>query len=121
MQTHRCRVRRETNNERGPLDLTTTGVLVFRFRCPLSYLRRPSVAPRSWGGCVVAMVSSTGADEFVEFVKERFYATRATGGRNVDQLIFATNPSEGARCVPVTPSFPDAGTPVDLPALARFF
>lgn len=49
----------------------------------------------------MAMVTSDGAEEFVRFVKDEFYAKRPTDGRSIDQLVFATNPSEGA-CVYVT-------------------
>ncbi|VVC25844.1 Hypothetical protein CINCED_3A016918 [Cinara cedri] len=58
-----------------------------------------------WGGCVVAMVPSASADEFVEFVKDQFYSKR-----NFDEkCIFATNPSEGA-CA-YLPSEAQDGTP----------
>lgn len=51
----------------------------------------------------MVMVSSTGANEFIKFVKDRFFTKRVTDGKNIDQLIFATNPSEGA-CMYFTPS-----------------
>jgi len=79
--------------------------------------RRETSFVCSWGGCVVVMAPSTGADELVKFVKERFYANRpAADGKDVDQLIFTTDPSEGACCTHVAPS---AGGP-DLPTLAHF-
>jgi len=63
------------------------------------------------------MAPSSGVDELVRFVKEWFYANRpAADGKDVDQLIFVTDPSEGARCTPVATS---AGDP-DLPTLAHF-
>ncbi|XP_025408259.1 N-acetylgalactosamine kinase isoform X2 [Sipha flava] len=72
-----------------------------------------------WGGCVVVMVSSEGADDFVKFVKDEFYAKRTTCGKSVDQLIFATNPSEGA-CMYATPSSDHIGETPNLPALGHF-
>lgn len=55
----------------------------------------------SWGGCVVAMVPSDGTDEFVKSVRDQYYANRDTCGKRIDQLVFATSPSEGACCVHV--------------------
>lgn len=61
----------------------------------------------SWGGCVVVMVSSDGADEFVRSVRDEYYANRETRGRGIDQLVFATSPSEGACCFHVKTSIGD--------------
>jgi len=69
-----------------------------------------------WGGCVVVMVPSFGADEFVKFMKDQFYMKRATEGNNINQLIFATNPSDGA-CMYVSPS-EDLNRTTDLPNIA---
>lgn len=71
----------------------------------------------SWGGCVVAMVSSTSADDFVKLVKDQFYAKRVTDGKPIDKLIFTTNPSEGA-CMYVTPS-DKFGETFELPVLVH--
>ncbi|VVC32159.1 Hypothetical protein CINCED_3A020885 [Cinara cedri] len=49
-----------------------------------------------WGGCVVAMVPSVGVDEFIEFIKDQFYAKKNTGAKCFAELIFVANPSEGA-------------------------
>lgn len=66
---------------------------------------------------MVVMVPSEGADEFVRFVTDRFYAKRSTEGKSINQLIFATDPSEGA-CMYVTPS-EGFETTSDLPNLVN--
>ncbi|VVC32165.1 Hypothetical protein CINCED_3A006367 [Cinara cedri] len=66
-----------------------------------------------WGGCVVAMVPSAGAEEFVKFVKDQFYSKR-----NADEkCMFTTNPSEGA-CAYLKPSEVHDGTS-EFPTLVR--
>lgn len=42
------------------------------------------------------MVPSADADRFVKFLTKEFYSKRSTYGKNIEQLIFTTSPSEGA-------------------------
>lgn len=49
-----------------------------------------------WGGCVVALVSSSTAEEFVLFVKDFFYKDKVFSKDDMNSLIFITKPDAGA-------------------------
>ncbi|CAB3375189.1 Hypothetical predicted protein [Cloeon dipterum] len=50
-----------------------------------------------WGGCSVALTSPENAKEFVETLKREFYADHPLSkGKDVDKLVFVTEPQEGA-------------------------
>ncbi|XP_029344365.1 N-acetylgalactosamine kinase [Acyrthosiphon pisum] len=72
-----------------------------------------------WGGCVVVMVPSDGAEEFVKSVRDQYFSNRETCGRRIDELVFATSPSEGACCVHVKTTSISDGIADQLPALVH--
>lgn len=50
-----------------------------------------------WGGCMVALVSENGVKSFIDHLKENYYKSLpAADGRDLDQVIFATQPGSGA-------------------------
>ncbi|XP_059469547.1 N-acetylgalactosamine kinase [Neocloeon triangulifer] len=50
-----------------------------------------------WGGCSVALTSPENASDFVVALKEEFYSGHpAAIGKNIDRLVFVTEPQEGA-------------------------
>jgi len=73
----------------------------------------------SWGGCVVAMVSSDVTERFVRSVRDQYYANRETCGKHMDQLVFATSPSEGACCIHVKTTSISDGISDHLPSLVH--
>ncbi|KAE9545109.1 hypothetical protein AGLY_000652 [Aphis glycines] len=72
-----------------------------------------------WGGCVVAMVSSDVTERFVRSVRDQYYANRETCGKHIDQLVFATSPSEGACCIHVKTTSISDGISDHLPSLVH--
>lgn len=73
----------------------------------------------SWGGCVVVMVPSDGAEGFVRSIRDQYYSNRETCGKRIDELVFATSPSEGACCVHVKPTSISDKITDQLPALVH--
>lgn len=45
----------------------------------------------------MAMVPSESVEEFIKFAVEHFYAKRGIDDTNIEQYIFSTSPSDGAR------------------------
>jgi len=75
----------------------------------------------SWGGCVVVMVPSDDAERFVKSVRDQYYSNRKTCGKRIDELVFATSPSEGACCVHVKTISISDGITDQLPALVHLW
>jgi hypothetical protein len=80
-QTHRCRVSLRTHffiAERNRLQL-------------IKYIAN------RWGGCMVAMVSSGGVENFIQHLKDHFYRDLpAASGLDLDTVLFPTQPGDGA-------------------------
>ncbi|XP_063241053.1 N-acetylgalactosamine kinase [Bacillus rossius redtenbacheri] len=54
-----------------------------------------------WGGCVVALTTTSTADAYIAMLKEKFYKGHpSVGNRDLDSLVFATEPSGGAEVIP---------------------
>ncbi|XP_050432803.1 N-acetylgalactosamine kinase isoform X2 [Adelges cooleyi] len=70
-----------------------------------------------WGGCIVVIVASSEAQSFIKFIKEQFYSKKSVEEKRLNQVIFATNPSEGT-CVYVSPTTV-ANQSTELPPLLR--
>jgi len=65
------------------------------------------------------MVPSDGTEKFVKSVRDQYYSTRETCGKRIDELVFATSPSEGASCVIVKTTSASEGITDRLPTLAH--
>jgi N-acetylgalactosamine kinase len=50
-----------------------------------------------WGGCIVALTTKDTVSDYIDTVKEKFYkGNPAAFGKDLDSLVFATEPNVGA-------------------------
>jgi len=50
-----------------------------------------------WGGCIVALTTKDTVSDYIDTLKEKFYKEQPEAfGRDLDGLVFATEPSAGA-------------------------
>jgi galactokinase len=50
-----------------------------------------------WGGCIVALTTKDTVNDYIDTLKEKFYKGHPEAfGRDLDNLVFATEPSAGA-------------------------
>ncbi|KDR23048.1 N-acetylgalactosamine kinase [Zootermopsis nevadensis] len=50
-----------------------------------------------WGGCIVALTTKDTVDDYIKTLKEKFYKENpAAFGKDLDSLVFATEPNVGA-------------------------
>ncbi|KAJ9580402.1 hypothetical protein L9F63_003926, partial [Diploptera punctata] len=57
-----------------------------------------------WGGCTVALTTKDSLDDYVSTLKEKFYKNNcAARDKNVDTLVFATEPNVGAEVYKESP------------------
>lgn len=50
-----------------------------------------------WGGCIVALTTKDTVNDYIKTVKEKFYKENpAASGKDLDSLVFATEPNVGA-------------------------
>lgn len=50
-----------------------------------------------WGGCIVALTMKDTVSDYIDTLKEKFYKGHPEAfGRDLDSLVFATEPSAGA-------------------------
>ena len=49
-----------------------------------------------WGGCTVSLIRIKDAEFFLENIRKEFYDGKDLGGRNLDEVLFATHPGSGA-------------------------
>jgi galactokinase len=50
-----------------------------------------------WGGCIVALTTKDTANDYINTLKEKFYkGNPAAFGKDLDSLVFATEPNAGA-------------------------
>ncbi|XP_017777098.1 PREDICTED: N-acetylgalactosamine kinase-like [Nicrophorus vespilloides] len=49
-----------------------------------------------WGGCIVALLTHSTVDNYISTIKEKFYKPLGIDGSELNTLIFATEPNQGA-------------------------